>query len=101
MAEEAIDHELQDESEAPELDPELAARRDAALARVRRFGDPVLRTPARPVDKIDEAVIAEIDRMGELMNDALGVGLAANQVGTLNRVLVYRVAPSAPVAALI
>jgi hypothetical protein len=35
------------------------------------------------------------------MNDALGVGLAANQLGTLNRVLVYRVATAAPVAALI
>lgn len=101
MAEEAIDSELEYESEAPELDPELAARRDAALARVRSFGDPVLRTPARQVETIDEALIAEIERMGELMNDALGVGLAANQVGTLNRVLVYRVAPAAPVAALI
>ena len=30
--------------------------------------------------------------MGELMNDALGVGLAATQVGVLHRVLVYRVA---------
>jgi peptide deformylase len=39
--------------------------------------------------------------MGELMNDALGVGLAATQVGVLNRVLVYRVQQEAPVAALI
>ena len=39
--------------------------------------------------------------MGELMNDALGVGLAATQVGVLNRVLVYRVQQEAPIAALI
>jgi peptide deformylase len=39
--------------------------------------------------------------MGELMGDALGVGLAANQVGVLHRVLVYRVAHEAPVATLV
>jgi peptide deformylase len=84
-----------------ELDPELAARRTAALAHVRKFGDPVLRTPARPVDRIDDALRSEIKRMGELMSDALGVGLAATQIGVLNRVLVYRVQQQAPVNALI
>ncbi|MGI9185616.1 MAG: peptide deformylase [Solirubrobacteraceae bacterium] len=85
----------------PELEPEVAARRDAALAQVRKFGDPVLKTRARPVERIDDALRDEIRRMGELMNDALGVGLAANQVGVLHRVLVYRVQPQSPVAALI
>ena len=33
---------------------------------------------------------AEVERMGELMHDALGVGLAATQLGVLHRVLVYR-----------
>jgi peptide deformylase len=83
------------------LDPELAARRDAALAHVRKFGDPVLRTRARPVKQVDDALRAEIERMGELMNDALGVGLAAPQLGVLHRVLVYRVQHQAPVSALI
>jgi peptide deformylase len=85
----------------PELDPEAVARRSAALAHVRKFGDPVLRTRARPVTKIDEALRSEIGRMGELMNDAMGVGLAATQVGVLHRLLVYRVLPEAPLAALI
>jgi peptide deformylase len=85
----------------PELDPEVAARRAAALARVRKFGDPVLRTRARPVERFDDTLRSEIRRMGELMNDALGVGLAATQVGVLHRVLVYRVQPAAPVNALI
>lgn len=89
------------ETGEPELDPVLAARRAAALAQVRTFGDPVLRTRARPVDRIDDALRAEIARMGELMNDALGVGLAATQVGVLHRVLVYRVQQQSPVAALI
>ena len=90
-----------DGREEPELDPEVAARRDAALARVRKFGDPVLRTKARPVDRFDEALASEIEQMGELMGDALGVGLAATQVGVLHRVLVYRVQQQAPVAALV
>jgi peptide deformylase len=61
----------------------------------------VLRTRARPVDRIDNALRSEISRMGELMSDAIGVGLAATQVGVLNRVLVYRVEQETPVAALI
>ena len=89
------------EEEAPELDPEVAARRSAALSAVRKFGDPVLKTKARDVERFDDALQAEVKRMGELMNDALGVGLAATQLGVLHRVLVYRVQQQAPVAALI
>jgi peptide deformylase len=85
----------------PELDPEVAATRAAALARVRKFGDPALRTKARPVERFDDTLRDEIERMGELMHDALGVGLAATQVGVLHRLLVYRTQPESPVAALI
>ncbi|MGO9821414.1 MAG: peptide deformylase [Solirubrobacteraceae bacterium] len=90
-----------DETHEHELDPEVAARRTAALAHVRKFGDPGLKTRARTVERFDEALIDEVKRMSELMVDALGVGLAANQVGILNRVLVYRVHQQAPIAALI
>jgi peptide deformylase len=93
--------ELAEEEDEEELDPEVAARRTAALAHVRKFGDPVLRTRARPVERFDDALRDEVRRMGELMVDAMGVGLAANQVGVLNRVLVYRVHQQAPVSALI
>jgi peptide deformylase len=93
--------ELAEEQDEEELDPEVAARRTAALAHVRKFGDPVLRTRARPVERFDDALRDEVRRMGELMVDAMGVGLAANQVGVLNRVLVYRVHQQAPVSALI
>ncbi len=85
----------------PALDPAVAARRQAALAQIRSFGDPVLRTRARPVDRFDDALRTEVERMAGLMLDALGVGLAATQVGVLNRVLVYRVHPESPVAALV
>ncbi len=96
-----IEHEDEEEIEEPKLDPEVAARREAALRHVRKFGDPVLRTSARPITQIDDALRAEIARMAELMDDALGVGLAATQLGVLHRVLVYRVQQQAPVNALI
>jgi peptide deformylase len=96
-----IESDDDEEPREEELDPEVAARRATALAQVRTFGDPVLRTQARPVGRFDEALRSEVVRMGRLMSDALGVGLAATQVGTLNRVLVYRVAPQGPIAALV
>jgi peptide deformylase len=68
---------------------------------VRQFGDPVLRVEARPVEVFDDRLREEIARMGGLMNDALGIGLAATQLGVLNRVLVYRVEHDSPVNALV
>jgi peptide deformylase len=101
--EQVIDDDVEVEAapEEEQLDPETAARRAAALERVRKFGDPSLRSKARPVDRIDDTLREEIERMGEIMNDALGVGLAATQLGVLHRLLVYRVQPDAPVNALI
>jgi peptide deformylase len=95
---------LEDEAEVvetPTLSAADRARRDAALAHVRTFGDPVLRTEARPVDRFDEALVAEVRRMAELMEDALGIGLAATQIGIPHRVLVYRVEHDSPVNALV
>ena len=89
------------EDPEPPLDPETAARRAAALQHVRKFGDPVLKTKARPVTVFDDALRSEIEWMGRIMNDAIGIGLAATQVGALRRLLVYRVQQQAPVAALI
>jgi peptide deformylase len=93
--------ELDEAPEPPTLDPETLARRRAALRHVRKFGDPVLRTKARRVDRFDEDLREEIERMGALMHDAYGIGLAATQVGILHRVLVYRVEPDSPVNALV
>jgi peptide deformylase len=103
-AQEGFEVEPADEDEPgepEELDPEVAARRAAALAQIRKFGDPVLRTKARPVERYDEALAAEVRQMGHLMGDALGVGLAATQVGVLHRLLVYRVGLHGPIAALV
>ena len=94
------------EPEQPEdryarLDPETRARRDAALRLVRKYGDPVLKSRALPVERFDDGLREEIRRMGDLMNDALGIGLAATQLGVMHRVLVYRVDPDAPVSAVV
>ena len=50
--------------------------------------DPVLRETAQPVSRMDEDIRRQMDRMLQTMYDAPGIGLAANQVGLLNRVLV-------------
>jgi peptide deformylase len=86
---------------ADELDEETRARRDAALRQVRKLGDPALRASAVAVERFDERLRAEVQRMGELMQDALGVGLAATQIGVLHRVLVYKAYEDDPVRALV
>jgi peptide deformylase len=94
--------ESEEEREAlEELDPEVLARRAAALRLVRKFGDPVLKSKAAAVTVFDEALHAEVAEMGRIMHDSLGVGLAANQIGRLRRVLVYRVEDDSPVQALV
>jgi peptide deformylase len=101
---EEADVEVEREQDAPEpeeLDAETRARRDAALRQVRKLGDPVLRASALPVERFDAELEAEVQRMGELMHDALGVGLAATQLGVLHRVLVYRAYPEDPLTALV
>jgi peptide deformylase len=98
-----LEAELGQDAEEPgkELDPETRARRDAALRHVRKLGDPVLRASALPVDRFDAALRTEIERMGELMGEALGIGLAATQIGVLHRVLVYRADPDDPLTVLV
>jgi peptide deformylase len=76
------------------------ARRQAALALIRTFGDPALRTKAGEVTRFDESLAHEVARMGRIMGDALGVGLAATQLGVMHQLLVYRTAPDAPLVAV-
>jgi peptide deformylase len=82
------------------LDPEARARREAALKHVRKYGDPVLRSRALEIDRFDGSLIDEVQRMGALMHDAYGIGLAATQVGVMHRLLVYRTEMEGAVAAL-
>jgi len=83
------------------LDPEPRARRAAALRHVRKYGDPVLRSRALEIEHFDDALRDEVRRMGKLMHDAYGIGLAATQVGVMHRLLVYRTELEGAVAALV
>jgi peptide deformylase len=73
-----------------ELDPEVLARRELALAQIRQYGDPVLRMRAHDVTAFDDDLKRLVARMRQLMHDARGVGLAATQVGIVQRLFVFR-----------
>jgi peptide deformylase len=98
-AAEVVASEDEDRDE-PRLDPEVVARRAAALTFIRRLGDPVLKSRATPVDHFDETLQAQVRRMAGLMSNAVGVGLAAPQLGISQRLLVYRLGQDAPLVAL-
>ena len=62
-----------------------------AKLRIVKFGDPMLRKTARPVEKITPRIITLLDDMIETMREAGGCGLAAPQVGVLRRIAVIEV----------
>jgi peptide deformylase len=66
------------------------SRRRYILASIRQYPDPVLRQPAREVADFDNALAALVERMIGVMHRASGVGLAAPQLGVLQRVLVHQ-----------
>ena len=96
-----VEEEVAEIEEAPPLDPEVEARRAAAMTFIKRFGDPVLKSRATEVDRFDDALRNQVGRMAAIMRDALGVGLAAPQLGISQRLLVYRVGHDAPLVALV
>ena len=85
-AEERIEGQVIEE----ELDPERETRRRFALAQIRQYPDAALKMEARPVEQFDEQLVKLVDRMKQLMVDANGIGLAATQVGVLQRLFVFQ-----------
>jgi peptide deformylase len=83
------------------LEAETIERREAALAYVVKFGDPVLKSKASPVSNFGPDLRAEAERMFEIMRDGLGVGLAATQLGVLRRLLVFQAGPDGEPTALV
>jgi peptide deformylase len=81
--------QIEGEVRHEERDPEQEARRQLALAQIRQYPDPALRMAARPVEGFDDDLRRLADRMAQLMVDASGVGLAATQVGVLQRMFVF------------
>jgi len=99
VAEEA-ETEIEERDEAG-LEAELLERREAALAQVVKFGDPVLKSKASPVREFGPELRVEVDRMIAIMRGAMGVGLAATQVGVLRRLLVFQAGPDSEPTALV
>jgi len=91
--------EREDEDRA--LEAEIVERREAALAHVVKFGDPVLKSKASPVAGFGPELRAEVERMVAIMRDGLGVGLAATQLGILRRLLVFQAGPDAEPTAFV
>jgi peptide deformylase len=78
------------EQETREDREEKEARRRFILLNVRQYPDPVLRMATRDVTEFDEALATLAERMVRVMQGAAGVGLAAPQIGVLQRVLVHQ-----------
>jgi len=93
--------EKTESEERSELEAELLERREAALAQVIKFGDPVLKSKASPVLDLGPELRAEIERMIAIMRDGMGVGLAATQLGILRRLLVFQAGPDSEPTALV
>jgi peptide deformylase len=88
-------------TEREQLEAELLERREAALAKVVKFGDPVLKSRASPVTEFGPELRAEVERMIAIMRDGMGVGLAATQLGLLRRMLVFQAGPDSEPSALV
>ena len=84
-----VEEEVKDEELDAEREAEREARRQLALAQIRQYPDSVLRMAAPPVEEFDDDLKRLATRLGELMKDANGVGLAATQVGVLRRVFAF------------
>ena len=83
------DHEHDEAEEDRYREGERSFNRQRALAQIRQYPDVALRMRAREVTQFDEFLIQLVERMYELMGDAQGVGLAATQLGVLQRVFVF------------
>jgi peptide deformylase len=90
--------EIEGQVKDEELDAEQQARRRLALAQIRQYPDSALKMTARPVEEFDDDLRRLVDRMKQLMVDASGIGLAATQVGVLQRLFVFQISEDETVA---
>ena len=66
-----------------------------AVRTIRVYPDPILKQIAEPVEEIDESVVAVVQDLVDTMFDAgHSVGVAAPQIGVLQRVMVVDVSTS-------
>jgi peptide deformylase len=92
---EPVEPEGPGDERAEGLAEEALRRRDAALQHIRKFGDPVLKSRASEIRSFGPELAREAARMVAIMRDAIGVGLAATQLGVMHRLLVFQAGPDA------
>lgn len=92
---EHVDPEGPGDDRAQALAEETLRRRAAALEHIRKFGDPVLKSRASEITSFGPELEREGGRMIAIMRDAIGVGLAATQLGVMHRLLVFQAGPDA------
>ncbi len=88
-------------AEREHVSEEALARREAALANVRKFGDPALKSRASEVREFGPDLEREAGEMIAIMHDAMGVGLAATQLAVMHRLLVFQAGADATPTALV
>jgi peptide deformylase len=92
---ERVEPEGPADDRAQALAEETLRRRAAALEHIRKFGDPVLKSRASEIRSFGPELEREARRMISIMRDAIGVGLAATQLGVMHRLLVFQAGPDA------
>ena len=95
-----VEPEGPSDERAQALAEETLQRREAALQHIRKFGDPVLKSRASEIRSFGPELAREADRMVSIMRDAIGVGLAATQLGVMHRLLVFQAGPDATPTAI-
>ena len=97
---EPVEPEGPSDERAQALAEETLRRREAALQHIRKFGDPVLKSRASEIRSFGPELEREAERMVAIMHDAIGVGLAATQLGVMHRLLVFQAGPDATPTAI-
>jgi peptide deformylase len=101
VRDEAIEVQGRADDDGLDLTDEQRERRELALALIRQFGDPVLKSRASEVTEFGPELERDAERMIGIMGDAVGVGLAATQLGVMRRLLVFQAGPDATPTALV
>ena len=97
----AHDHENDPELSEEALEAQNERIRQRALSQIRQYPDVALRMKASEVTEFDELLGQLVEQMLRLMTDAQGLGLAAPQLGILQRLFVFSAGEDQGAAAIV